>query len=65
MIDEPIKPKKAKKKLAVPPEFLESAKSYDDKLVLVKYLAEKEKGRFMLLVKKMLEPEPSKKPPRS
>lgn len=65
MIDEPIKPKKAKKKLAVPPEFLESAKSYDDKLVLVKYLAEKEKGRFMLLVKKMLEPELPKKPPRS
>jgi hypothetical protein len=54
------KPKK--KKITVPQDFLESAKSYDDKLVLVKYLTEKEKGRVLLILKKMLQPEPPKKP---
>ncbi len=47
-----FKPKK--KAVAVPAEMLSSAKSYDDKLVLVKYLTEKEKGRVVLMVKNML-----------
>jgi hypothetical protein len=47
-----FKPKKPK--LTVPEDFLEGAKSYDDKLMLVKYLTEKEKGRVMLIFKKMI-----------
>jgi hypothetical protein len=47
------KPKK-KKKMAVPAEFLNDAKSYDDKLVLVKALTEMEKGRVLLMIKGML-----------
>lgn len=61
--DEPIKPKKTKKKkMTVPSDFLDDAKSYDDKLIMVKLLAEREKGRVMLILKKMLAPEPPKKP---
>ena len=47
-----FKPKKPK--LAVPEEFLKGANSYDDKLMLVKYLSEREKGRVMLIFKKMI-----------
>ncbi len=47
-----LKPKKPK--LAVPEEFLDNAKSYEDKLVLVKMLTEKEKQRVVLIVKNML-----------
>ena len=47
-----FKPKK--KKLAVPEEFLDTAKSYDDKLMLVKHLTEMEKGRVLLIIKNML-----------
>jgi len=47
-----FKPKKPK--LTVPADFLDNAKSYDDKLMLVKYLTEKEKGRVMLIFKKMI-----------
>ncbi len=47
-----FKPKK--KKMVVPPEFLDNAKSYDDKLVLVKTLTEMEKGRVLLIIKGML-----------
>ena len=47
-----FKPKK--KKLTVPQEFLEGAKSYDDKLFLVKELTEKEKNRVILIIKSML-----------
>ena len=47
------KPKK-KKKMTVPTEFLDDAKSYDDKLVLVKTLTEMEKGRVLLIIKGML-----------
>ncbi|NBP00454.1 MAG: hypothetical protein EBU90_10085 [Proteobacteria bacterium] len=43
-----------KKKLAVPEEFLDNAKSYDDKLIVVKLLTEKEKQRVVLMVKNML-----------
>ena len=46
--------KKRKPKLTVPADFLDNAKSYDDKLMLVKYLTEKEKGRVMLIFKKMI-----------
>ena len=45
---------KKKKKLTVPAEFLQEAKSYDDKLVLVKTLTEMEKGRVLLIIKSML-----------
>jgi hypothetical protein len=47
-----FKPKKPK--LAVPEEFLNNAKSYDDKLMLVKLLTEKEKNRVVLIFKKMI-----------
>jgi hypothetical protein len=47
-----FKPKKPK--ITVPEDFLDGAKSYDDKLMLVKYLTEKEKGRVMLIFKKMI-----------
>lgn len=49
-----LKKFKKKKKLTVPPEFLQEAKSYDDKLVLVKHLTELEKGRVLLMIKNML-----------
>lgn len=47
-----FKPKK--KKLTVPAEFLDNAKSYEDKVVLVQHLTEREKGRVLLLIKSML-----------
>ncbi len=43
-----------KKKLTVPEEFLDNAKSYEDKLVVVKLLTEKEKQRVVLMFKKMI-----------
>jgi ribonuclease D len=46
---------KKKPKLAVPTEFLDNAKSYDDKLTLVKILSEKEKSRVVLMFKKMIQ----------
>lgn len=45
---------KPKKKTSIPTEMLSDAKSYDDKLVLVKYLSEKEKDRVVMMVKNML-----------
>jgi hypothetical protein len=58
MSDEEIKPDfkkfKPKKKMTVPAEFLQEAKSYDDKLILVKHLTEKEKGRVLLILKSLL-----------
>ncbi len=45
---------KPKKKVALPSEMLSDAKSYDDKLILMKFLTEKEKGRVVLMVKNML-----------
>jgi len=47
-----FKPKK--KKLAVPEEFLDNAKSYDDKLVIVKLFADKNKQNTVKLFKNML-----------
>jgi len=49
-----LKKFKKKPKITVPAEFLDGAKSYDDKLVVVKLLAEKEKSRVVLMVKKMI-----------
>ena len=46
---------KKKARLTVPAEFLEGAKSHDDKLTLVKILSEKEKSRVVLLFKKMIQ----------
>ena len=46
---------KKKAKLSVPEGFLDNAKSYDDKLTLVKILSEKEKQRVVLLFKKMIQ----------
>ena len=43
-----------KKKLTVPEEFLEGAKSYEDKQMLVQILTEREKQRVVLIVKNML-----------
>lgn len=49
---EKFKPKK--KKLSVPQEFLDNAKSYDDKLIVVKSITEREMQRVVLIMKKML-----------
>ena len=46
--------KPAKKNVAIPTELLGNAKSYDDKLILVKILTEKEQSRVVLMVKNML-----------
>lgn len=46
---------KKKAKISVPADFLDNAKSYDDKLTLVKILSEKEKQRVVLLFKKMIQ----------
>jgi hypothetical protein len=46
------KPKK--KKLAVPEGFLEEAKSYEGKLMAVRIIAEREKGRVLLMFKGMI-----------
>ena len=55
MSDTPKLPRpKKKKKMTVPAEFLQEAKSYDDKLILVKTLTEMEKGRVLLMIKGML-----------
>lgn len=49
-----LKKFKPKPKISVPADFLDGAKSYDDKLIMVKLLAEKEKGRVLLIFKKMI-----------
>ena len=49
-----LKKFKKKKKITVPTEFLQEAKSYEDKLVLVKTLTELEKGRVLLIMKSLL-----------
>ena len=49
-----FKKKKKKPKLTVPEEFLNNAKSYEDKQMLVKILTEQEKQRVVLIVKNML-----------
>lgn len=58
---EEMKKFKPKKKVALPAEMLTDAKSYDDKLVLVKMLTEKERNRMILIVKNMLKGPPAVK----
>jgi hypothetical protein len=53
-----LKPKK--KKLSVPDEFLNDAKSYESKLEAVKIITEREKQKVVLMFKNMLKPEPPK-----
>ena len=43
-----------KKKLAVPEGFLDEAKSYEGKLMAVRIIAEREKGRVLLMFKGMI-----------
>ena len=45
---------KKKSRITVPPEFLQEAKSYEDKLVLVKMLTEKERNCMILIIKNLL-----------
>jgi hypothetical protein len=45
---------KPKKKDTLPAEMLSGAKSYDDKVVLVRLLTEKEQNRVVQMVKNML-----------
>ena len=45
---------KPKKKVGIPEEMMTGAKSYDDKVVLVKMLTEKEQSRVVLMIKNML-----------
>jgi hypothetical protein len=56
---EKFKPKK--KKITVPTEFLDNAKSYDDKLIVVKMFAEKNKQNTVKLFKNMLKDSIEKK----
>ena len=49
---EKLKPKK--KKLAVPEGFLDEAKSYEGKLMAIRIIAEREKGRVLLMFKGMI-----------
>ena len=46
--------KNKKKKMTVPADFLQEAKSYEDKLLLVQHLTDKEKGRVLLIMKSLL-----------
>jgi len=49
-----LKKFKKKPKITVPADFLDNAKSYEDKQALVQILADKEKNKMILLVKSML-----------
>lgn len=45
---------KPKKNNSMADDMLKNANSYEDKLVLVKVLSEKEQGRVVLMIKNML-----------
>jgi histidyl-tRNA synthetase len=45
---------KPKKKIGISEEMMTGAKSYDDKVVLVKMLTEKEQSRVVSMIKNML-----------
>jgi hypothetical protein len=47
-----LKPKK--KKLAVPEGFLDEAKNYEGKLMAIRIIAEREKGKVLLMFKGMI-----------
>ena len=53
-LEEMKKKFKPKKKVTLPTEMLSDAKSYDDKLILVKMLTEKERNRMILIIKNLL-----------
>ncbi len=46
--------KPAKKKLSIPRELLNDAKSYEDKLAVIKTVSEREMKRVIMIVKDML-----------
>ena len=52
--DQLKKYKPKKKKLTVPKEFLDNANSYDDKLIVVKSISEREKQRVVMIMKGLL-----------
>lgn len=47
--------KPAKKKLTVPKELLNEAKSYEDKLAVIKTVSEREMKRVIMIVRGMLQ----------
>jgi hypothetical protein len=47
--------KPAKKKLTIPKELLDDARSYEDKLVVIKTVSEREMKRVIMIVKGMLQ----------
>lgn len=47
--------KPAKKKLTVPKELLNDAKSYEDKLAVIKTVSEREMKRVIMIVRDMLQ----------
>ena len=53
-IEEMKKRFKPKKKVGIPEEMMAGAKSYEDKVVLVKMLTEKEQNRVVQMIKNML-----------
>ncbi len=53
-LEEMRKKFKPAKKLSIPAEMLSGASSYDDKVVLVRLLTEKEQNRVVQMVKNML-----------
>lgn len=53
-LEEMKKKFKPKKKNTMAEDMLKNANSYEDKLVLVKVLSEKEQGRVVLMIKNML-----------
>jgi hypothetical protein len=46
--------KPAKKKLSVPKELLNDARSYEDKLVVIKTVSEREMKRVVMIIRDML-----------
>jgi len=53
-LEEMKKKFKPKQKNTMAEDMLKNANSYEDKLVLVKVLSEKEQGRVVLMIKNML-----------
>jgi len=46
--------KAPKKKLTIPKELLEGANNYDDKLMVIKVVADKDRSKVIKLIKAML-----------
>jgi len=47
--------KKKKKAQSVPPELLDNANTYDDKLMVVRMITEQDQGRVAAVLKKMIQ----------